>query len=236
MVFLPGLGQNQDDWRPVITGLPAMLTGRYLQLNRGSGFSIEDSARRVRDQVDELGEERVDVVGLSLGAMVALRFAADHPDRVRRLVISGGQVHPPRLLMRVQSAVMRVLPSRLVAAPGLSKGDLLATLSALSTTDLRPALASIAAETLVLCGGRDRPNLAAARSIAAGIPSAVLEIVPGVGHEWNRTHPELFAARVSLFLGCDAEPTSGREPRARSVDLHPIRTLSRLSRWADRRT
>ena len=96
MVFLPGLGQNDDDWRPVITGLPPTLTGRYLPLNRGSGFSIEDSARGVRDQLDELDEERVDVVGLSLGAMVALRFAADHPKRVRRLVISGGQVRPPR--------------------------------------------------------------------------------------------------------------------------------------------
>lgn len=95
VVFLPGLGQNDDDWRPVITGLPPTLTGRYLPLNRGSGFSIEDSARGVRDQLDELDEERVDVVGLSLGAMVALRFAADHPDRVRRLVISGGQVRPP---------------------------------------------------------------------------------------------------------------------------------------------
>lgn len=103
--------------------------------------------------------------------------------------------------MRAQSAVMRVLPSRLLTAPGLSKRDLLATLRAVATTDLRPALAGIAADTLVLCGGRDRPNLAAARSIAAGIPSAVLEIVPGVGHEWNRTHPEIFAARVSRFFG-----------------------------------
>lgn len=38
--------------------------------------------------LDELGHDAVDVLGYSLGGGVAFRFAAQHPERVRRLVIA----------------------------------------------------------------------------------------------------------------------------------------------------
>jgi len=45
-----------------------------------------DDARAV---LDELGWDRVDVGGTSMGAAVALRLALDHPDRVRRVFLGG---------------------------------------------------------------------------------------------------------------------------------------------------
>ena len=39
--------------------------------------------------VDALPDQPVDAVGFSLGAMTLLRLAAAHPDRIRRLVVSG---------------------------------------------------------------------------------------------------------------------------------------------------
>ena len=37
--------------------------------------------------LEQLGQKQVDVLGYSMGAAVALRFAVQHPDRVRRLVL-----------------------------------------------------------------------------------------------------------------------------------------------------
>ena len=48
--------------------------------------------------LDAEGLDRVDVVGNSLGGMVATNLALDHPDRVRRMVLMGpGGIAPPLL-------------------------------------------------------------------------------------------------------------------------------------------
>lgn len=140
------------------------------------------------------------ICGLSLGAMVATRFALDYPDRTASLTLSGGQVRPPRVLMGIQNAIMRVLPERAVAPPGMSKRTLLAVLTAVGATDFREDLSRISAPTLVMCESKDRPKLPAARQLAAAIPNAELQIVPGAGHEWNTQLPEEFSARLNRFL------------------------------------
>lgn len=48
--------------------------------------------------LDAEGLSQVDVVGNSLGGQVAVQFALDHPDRIRRLVLMGpGGIAPPLL-------------------------------------------------------------------------------------------------------------------------------------------
>ncbi|MCV2394840.1 alpha/beta fold hydrolase [Actinotalea sp. M2MS4P-6] len=65
---------------------------------RGCGLSDRDAAdlsltARVADLatvLDAAGLERVDLLGLSGGAAVAIAYAVRHPERVRRLVLYGG--------------------------------------------------------------------------------------------------------------------------------------------------
>ncbi|MFT0846923.1 alpha/beta hydrolase [Actinomycetaceae bacterium L2_0104] len=200
VVFLAGLGQPPEVWRPVIEKLPDGLEGLALPIALGPAFSLVESAQKLRDQLEAEGIARAHVCGLSLGAMLGLQFAADFADRTDRLILSGGQVHPNPVAMRAQNAVMRILPKRLVASPAASKEEVLAALRAIQHMDLREEMARVRAETLVLCGRRDLANRRAARDLAAGINGARLEIVAGVGHPWNETHPELFANKIAEFL------------------------------------
>ena len=112
---------------------------------------------------------------------------------------SGSQVRPNPALMSVQSAIMRLLPSRLVAPAGMTKAGMLAVLGAVAKADFREELSEIDVPTLVLCGMQDRPNLPAARLLASGIANAELQLVPGAGHEWNTEHPREFSARLNTF-------------------------------------
>ena len=94
LVLIPGLGNTVQVWDPVTPDL-----NRHFTLictdSRGVGRSIaKRPARTVRDYSSDLVElldhlqlDQVHVVGLSLGGIIAQRFAVDHPSRLRRLVL-----------------------------------------------------------------------------------------------------------------------------------------------------
>lgn len=206
VAFLHGLGDRPESWAHQIASLPPGFTGLALDVFRPGApgapgeFSLARAGDDVVGELDRRGIERAHLCGLSLGAMIALQTAVDHPDRVTSLVLAAGQVKPPRLLMSAQLAVMRLLPERVVSSGEASKAQMLAVLRAVADTDLTGALASVRIPTLVLCGARDRANLPAARVLATGIPGARLRILEGAGHQANTQVPEAFSEALGAFL------------------------------------
>jgi Predicted hydrolases or acyltransferases (alpha/beta hydrolase superfamily) len=66
-IELPGAGRSPTPRRPL---------------------SISAMAKLLTDLLDELGHEQADVLGFSLGGIVAQQLAHDAPDRVRRLALA----------------------------------------------------------------------------------------------------------------------------------------------------
>ncbi len=95
IVLLHGLLFDGGMWRHQIAPLAAV--GRVVVLDGpGHGksevppaFTLEDHAAAVVDALGALEIERAVLVGLSWGAMVALRVALAHPGRVRGLALLG---------------------------------------------------------------------------------------------------------------------------------------------------
>lgn len=204
VVFLHGIGAGPGSWNAQIDALPAGFTGiaptiAGLTDADDQEFSLATAAAAVRYELDRRGVAQAHLCGLSLGGMVATRFAIDYPDRVASLVLSGSQVHPNPVLMKVQNAILLLLPARVVAQSDMGKQRMLAVLRAVGQTDFRAELAQISAPTLVLCGAKDRPNIPAAKELAAGITGAELQLVPGAGHEWNVQQAEKFSTRLNAF-------------------------------------
>lgn len=94
VLLISGLGATCRTWDPIAPDLAAR---RWVLAadNRGMGRSaairtpevINDYAADLVELLDHLQIDRADVVGLSLGGVIAQRLAADHPQRVRRLVL-----------------------------------------------------------------------------------------------------------------------------------------------------
>jgi pimeloyl-ACP methyl ester carboxylesterase len=141
------------------------------------------------------GDAPVDLVGHSWGALVALRFAIDHPERVRRLVLVEAPL-PPSSVSEMDAFVTggdlgSALPAqmniagrrgeRLVRALArlVRETSLVADLRAERDPD--PAeLARVRAPTLVVTG--DRSSCApGGERLAREIPGARLLVLPG-GH------------------------------------------------------
>lgn len=66
------------------------LRGRGLSQQPATGYSLAQHCQDILAVLDHLGLERVVLMGHSLGAFIALRFAACHADRVERLILIDG--------------------------------------------------------------------------------------------------------------------------------------------------
>jgi pimeloyl-ACP methyl ester carboxylesterase len=167
-------------------------------------------ARAAIALLDELGVGEVDVVGNSVGGIVAQVLAAEHGARVRRLVLIGTGAAlsgPPtafgELVGRwiqepearaalagqlVDALVARPLPagarSEYVGAVLAADPEFIsAVLTAARGTDLRPALGAITAPTLVVRGEHDSARTTDhVAELVAGIGGSRAVEMPGCGH------------------------------------------------------
>lgn len=202
LVLLHGLGTGPSGWQPQLEAFPNAIAPR-----------LEDA-----DRVMEALEPPFDLCGLSLGALIGLRYGGDHPDRVRRLVASAGIASLPWHLRAAQygiSGVVRLLPTSTLRKSLVSAVPAPYRETALRETQhvdprsasrtLREA-ASFRLErlppmpTLVLCGERDRFNLGLSRRLAELLPDARFEVVPAAGHVANLDNPEAFNRMLRDFL------------------------------------
>ena len=94
VILIAGLGGTCRTWDPVINELAKQFSVICAD-NRGIGQSIaRRPVRTLRDYsadlvelLDTLQVDQAHVIGLSLGGVIAQRFAIDHPSRIKRLVL-----------------------------------------------------------------------------------------------------------------------------------------------------
>ncbi|WP_333821862.1 alpha/beta fold hydrolase [Pinisolibacter sp.] len=100
VVFIHGSGPGVSawaNWRGVLPVLsecfrviaPDMVGFGFTDRPAGMDYRREVWVKQAIDLLDELGLERVDIVGNSFGGAIALALAIAHPQRVRRLVLMG---------------------------------------------------------------------------------------------------------------------------------------------------
>ncbi len=203
VVFIHGLGETPTAWDYQVRNLPAGYSGiatNILGLSAPGEFSLSSAADHIIAELDQHGIEQAHFCGLSLGAIIALQLATAYPERVSSLTLAAAQVRAPRKLMAVQRFIMRLLPEKLVAPPGLNKADMLHVLDTISDIDFTSDVARISVPTLIVCGAKDRVNLPASRKLAQQIPGARLEIINDAGHQCHIQQPEKFAAVLHGFL------------------------------------
>ncbi|QCP00002.1 alpha/beta hydrolase [Arthrobacter sp. 24S4-2] len=96
VVFLTHLSANLDNWDPrVVDGIAAqrrVITVDYRGVG-GSMGAVRDSVEAMADDaaafIRALGLDRVDILGLSLGGMVAQSLTLRHQELVRKLILAG---------------------------------------------------------------------------------------------------------------------------------------------------
>lgn len=206
LVLLHGLGQTPQAWQDQVTALPEGLRAAApwllgLKPNADDPFSLSDASRAVGSELIKHGAQKAHLCGLSVGAMVALQFAADAPEQVDRLVLCGAQVRPPKSVLWLQRQLIKATPAARLAQQGVRKDKVQQVMQIIADADFTDRLDQVGTPTLVLCGERDRANLPASRLIADRIPGAELVLIPGAGQAPNTERPDEFNAALYDFLG-----------------------------------
>ena len=241
VLFLHGIGGNRNHWQHQIAFFSQHGFTAAAWDARGYGDSddyegalqFEHFTSDVLRTVDFMKEERIHLVGLSMGGRIARNFALAHPERVRSLKLAntspGSDALSPEAVLRFveerehrsAESAARLLGSR--ARPG-AHAALLASFHALRNDSYRKTLdASVAQDraapleklavpTLVITGDEDRvypPELA--ERMARRIPGAQLVVIADCGHLSNLEQPERFnEVLLDFLLSC--EPVSRRTP------------------------
>ncbi|WP_170160572.1 alpha/beta fold hydrolase [Prauserella muralis] len=178
--------------------------------------------------LDDLGADRVDVYGTSMGGRVAQWLAADHPERVGSLVLgctSPGAPHGVERSDQVRrslaqpdaAAARRALlelmyspgwlathpgPYRTLGDPGMPAHARRRHLTASARHNAWDALPGISAPTLVVHGTDDTFNpVANAPLLAQRIPDATMELIPGARHAYFEEYRAVASPLVLGFLG-----------------------------------
>lgn len=171
--------------------------------NQKNYLSFKLMARDILAICQREGLSRVNLLGFSDGANLAMTFAVLYPQHVDRLVLNSGNLEPADLTWwtRMLSQVGYWLTSMV---SGIS--SLAAHFARLLSLIVRPLeittadLSRLNRPTLVIVGQRDSIKLRHTAAIAKALPQSELEIVPKVGHTLAKKRPEVFNQRVLRFL------------------------------------
>jgi pimeloyl-ACP methyl ester carboxylesterase len=215
LLFLPGLLEDVEVFRPLIEGLGARVTPTAADLTRSDTI-----AGMARDALAQAPAGKFCLAGHSMGGYVALEVMRQAPDRVERLALVCTNARPDtpeatanrrRLLELAERdfpAVISTLLAKLVTPAHLQEMGLAGTITEMALgvgkeafarqqeaiigrIDSRPGLGAIRCPTLVIAGREDQlMPVEVVKELADGIPGARLTTIEECGHVATLEQPD----------------------------------------------
>lgn len=224
-ICLHGLVDDGTIWRQLAPALAER--GRVTCLDqRGHGRSDSPPGPYLREALaadaigvcDALGFEKAILVGHSMGGIISMTAALDHPERVAGLVLIGTASRcnekTAAWYERIASAgerdgtagLSRAIygagSTRAIAGDAAGISHVTRTLKTLYEDPLTPRLSSVSCPVLLLVGEKDPMGPKASEQIAAALPAggATLEVFPGAGHWLHVERPDAVLESIDRWL------------------------------------
>lgn len=249
LVLIPGLGDGLKTVRGMALPVSVMYRDfaseyRVYVFSRKNqmepGCSTENMAADVKAAMDVLGIEKADMVGVSLGGMIAQQFAADYPETIGKLVLAVtasranehlGRTIPRWIGMAEQGAYRELMTDTVRSmysdeylrknrwmlpiigrfGKPASYARFIAMAQACIRHDCHERLRLIKADTLVIGGEKDQVvGGQASHELAEGIPGSRLVMYPQYGHAVYEEAKD-FNQTILDFLTRQIRPCSAAE-------------------------
>ena len=201
-ILLHGMGQNASSWDKTISYLPDTAETVCPEL---SNFFCEDNCN-YNEMYSSFCRycnrfsEPLNFCGLSLGAVLALNYAIDFPQKVSSLILIAPQYNMPKFLLKVQNVLFKFMPENQFKDIGLKKKDFIMLTNSMADMDFTSSLNKVNSPVVVICGEKDNVNKKAAIKLARELPNAKFSTIDNSGHEVNVDNPQGLAKAMEMLL------------------------------------
>ena len=201
-ILLHGMGQNASSWDKTISYLPDAAKTACPEL---SNFFSEDNCNYNKMYSSfcrycNSFSEPLNLCGLSLGAVLALNYAIDFPQKVSSLILIAPQYNMPKFLLKVQNVLFKFMPESQFKDIGFKKKDFITLTNSMADMDFTSSLNKVNCPVVVICGEKDNVNKKAAIKLARELPNAKFSTIDNSGHEVNVDNPQGLANAMEMLL------------------------------------
>lgn len=201
-ILLHGMGQNASSWDKTTSYLPDTVETVCPEL---SNFFSEGNCNYNKMYSSfcrycNSFSEPLNLCGLSLGAVLALNYAIDFPDKVSSLILIAPQYNMPKFLLKVQNMLFKFMPESKFKDIGLKKKDFITLTNSMMDIDFTNSLNNVNCPVVIICGEKDNVNKKAAIKLARELPNAKLSTIANSGHEVNVDNPQGLANAMEMLL------------------------------------
>jgi pimeloyl-ACP methyl ester carboxylesterase len=236
LVLVHGYTGSSLDWTDVLGALRTQATvlvydhrghGESTNTGDASTYTLDQLTSDLAGLVDALALTRFDLLGHSMGGMVAMAYATAHQDRLRSLVLMDTAAAPfversqmmteGLELARTQGldAVLatfapfvpdtpqgrRALERMRTSYGQMDREAFVALGEAMAAREsVLESLSTITIPTTVMVGELDGPFREPSEAMAAAIPGAELVVIPGCGHSPQEEDPQAWLAAMRAHL------------------------------------
>jgi pimeloyl-ACP methyl ester carboxylesterase len=189
--------------------------------------SIQNYSEQVVRFLNELGIDRILLVGHSMGGMVALKTALDHPERIVRVATVGAPIQGKSLSWLLKLTDVSFIANAFAQWSWLRRNlfrfflgeasdpavheilddslksnasTLHFAIKSMLRTDLRPELAGLQVPALIMHGGMDDIVSSRQTNLVRGVPMAEVCLMPASRHFPFLDEPEIFNDVLLRFL------------------------------------
>jgi pimeloyl-ACP methyl ester carboxylesterase len=162
LIFLHGPGQSPPAWQDVVERIDPERP-MYAPWLKGTkpgeerGLTVPVAAADIANTMEMRGIERADLVGYSLGGVVALQVAADLPDRIAHLILVSTPALPSAATLKMQRRLIKLMPADKLDVP---KELALQGIDAILQIEATVDLSRVRVPTLVVTAENDQTGAA----------------------------------------------------------------------------
>ena len=233
IVLIHGLAADHEMWKPQIINYPEQGYFVIAPDMRGHGMSagtnsffISDCARDISELLDHLEIKTANIIGVSMGGVIAQQFACDFPEKTIKLIITDSfsevSSFTEKLAGKLQWLTIKIAPALLSkslesaykgddkvyaceyfrkAYARMDKKQLLKARKALNRFNITHRLKSVKIPVLILVGdGFGKFALKMAQKTKKAISQSELRVIKGGCDPSNLIAPVKFDFEVLNFL------------------------------------
>ena len=161
-ILVHGLGQNESSWDKVKELLEEnkveVETPNLFNLAKNYQLSYENLYKIFADYCNSF-KEKLNIVGLSLGGILAIDYVNEYPEKVNSIILSGTPYEIPKSIITIQNIIYKFMPKKVFKQIGCSKKDLITLMDSMKNLTIPQKTPNIKCRTLIICGEREKNNI-----------------------------------------------------------------------------